>query len=102
MTPQQIPVHSPAIPAAQSFTDAAAAVERLEELYTIATTYLCDQFSRALRKGPDGHRIRAFYPEIRITTTSFAQVDSRLSFGHVSEPGTHAATITPATQSASE
>ncbi|MBO9407479.1 AMP nucleosidase [Shimia sp. R9_1] len=94
MTPQSIPVHSPAVPAHETFTDAKAAVDRLEELYTIATTYLCDQFRRALRKGPDGHRIRAFYPEIRITTTSFAQVDSRLSFGHVAEPGVHAATIT--------
>ena len=39
-------------------------------------------------------RFRAFYPEIRITTTSFGQVDSRLSFGHVSEPGTYATTVT--------
>ncbi|TCL01592.1 AMP nucleosidase [Shimia isoporae] len=94
MTPQQIPVHSPAVPGPEAFTDAAAAVDRLEELYRIGTTYLCDQFSRALRKGPDGHRIRAYYPEIRISTTSFAQVDSRLSYGHVSEPGVHSATIT--------
>jgi len=94
MTPQNIPVHSPAVPAPEAFTDAKAAVARLEELYQIATTYLSDQFRRALRKGPDGHRIRAFYPEIRITTTSFAQIDSRLSFGHVAEPGVHATTVT--------
>ncbi len=94
MTPQNIPVHSPAVPAPEAFTDAKAAVARLEELYHIATTYLSDQFRRALRKGPDGHRIRAFYPEIRITTTSFAQIDSRLSFGHVAEPGVHATTVT--------
>ncbi|GAA6180516.1 AMP nucleosidase [Shimia sp. NS0008-38b] len=94
MTPQTIPVHSPAVPAPEAFTDAAAAVARLEELYQLATAYLSGQFRRALRKGPDGHRIRAFYPEIRITTTSFAQIDSRLSFGHVAEPGVHAATIT--------
>ncbi|MEC8195044.1 MAG: AMP nucleosidase [Pseudomonadota bacterium] len=82
------------MPAPEAFTDAKAAVARLEELYHIATTYLSDQFRRALRKGPDGHRIRAFYPEIRITTTSFAQIDSRLSFGHVAEPGVHATTVT--------
>ena len=35
-----------------------------------------------------------FYPEIRLTTTSHAQKDSRLSFGHVSAPGTYASTIT--------
>ncbi|MDH5530941.1 MAG: AMP nucleosidase, partial [Paracoccaceae bacterium] len=39
-------------------------------------------------------RVRAFYPEVRITTTSHAKADSRLSFGHVAVPGTYAATIT--------
>jgi AMP nucleosidase len=47
-----------------------------------------------MREGHPGHRYRAFYPEIRLTTTSFAEVDSRLSFGHVAAPGTYAATIT--------
>jgi AMP nucleosidase len=42
---------------------------------------------------PEG-RIRAFYPEIRFTTSSYAQVDTRLSFGHVSTPGTYATTVT--------
>ena len=39
-------------------------------------------------------RFRAFYPEIRIKTTTFAQIDSRLSYGHVMRPGVYAATIT--------
>jgi AMP nucleosidase len=38
--------------------------------------------------------VRAFYPEIRFTTASYDKVDSRLSFGHVSDPGTHSATVT--------
>ena len=33
-------------------------------------------------------------PEIRLTTDSFAQFDSRLSFGHVPKPGTYATTVT--------
>ena len=41
----------------------------------------------------DGH-VRATYPEIRIETSSFAKVDSRLSYGHVSGPGVYAATVT--------
>ncbi len=94
MTPQHIPVLTPDVPVPESFDNAAAAVDRLTELYGIATTFLCAQFRDALTNGPDGHRIRAFYPEIRITTTSFAQIDSRLSYGHVAEPGVHAATIT--------
>ena len=45
-------------------------------------------------EGMPTSRYRAFYPEIRFTTTSFAAIDSRLSFGHVSEPGTYATSIT--------
>ena len=78
----------------EAFRDPKAAVDQLVKLYDQATTFLCEKFTEAMQKGHPGHRYRAFYPEIRITTTSFAQVDSRLSFGHVSSPGMHAATIT--------
>ena len=82
-------------PAAEDFADAAAAVARLELLYEQATGLLCTEFARAMSEGaPDDGRVRAYYPEIRITTTSFAQIDTRLSFGHVSAPGTYAATVT--------
>ncbi len=76
------------------FTDAAAAVARLCEIYTSATEFLCKHFTATLNGQLPKHRIRAFYPEIRITTTSYAKTDSRLSFGHVHQPGTFATTIT--------
>ncbi len=38
--------------------------------------------------------MRAYYPEVRLVTSTFAQTDSRLSFGHVAGPGTYATTIT--------
>lgn len=78
----------------ETFTDSTAAVDRLEKLYAEATGFLCDRFSDAMKTGAPAHRIRTFYPEIRFTTTSYAQVDSRLSFGHVSTPGTYATTVT--------
>lgn len=85
----------PQHPPAEDFADAGQAVKRLEKLYAQATDFLCTEFIRAMEEGaPDDGRIRAYYPEIRITTTSFAQIDSRLSFGHVSAPGTYAATVT--------
>ncbi len=88
-------IKHPEAPAADSFTDAAAAVARLEELYEQATSFLCDEFIRSMAETDKGdQRIRAFYPEISFTTSSFAQVDSRLSFGHVSAPGTYATTVT--------
>lgn len=80
--------------APQRFTDACAAVDRLVDLYQTATTFLCGQFSNAMQTGAPDTRIRAYYPEIRLTTSTYAQVDTRLSFGHVSSPGTYATTIT--------
>ena len=44
------------------------------------------------RKG--GIKYRAFYPEISIKIDRFAQIDSRLSFGHLTQPGHYATTIT--------
>ncbi|WP_116598281.1 AMP nucleosidase [Primorskyibacter marinus] len=85
---------TPDLPKAELFSDAQAAVDRLVELYTGAADFLCVRFREAMETGHPGCRYRAFYPEIRITTTTFAKVDSRLSFGHVASPGTHAATIT--------
>lgn len=76
------------------FHDAKAAVEQLKTLYTEAATYLCTQFLKAMEHGAPEGRIRAFYPEIRFTTSSYARVDTRLSYGHVSMPGTYATTVT--------
>jgi len=63
-------------------------------LYAQAVEFLREQFLISMEVAPPDTRIRAFYPEVRFTTSSFAQVDTRLSFGHVAGPGTYAATIT--------
>ncbi len=76
------------------FHDATQAVDRLTELYEQATSFLRDSFVKAMSDKPPNARVRAYYPEIRFTTSSYAQVDTRLSFGHVSAPGTYTATIT--------
>ncbi len=96
MTPSKpdLRIETPQLSEAEAFDDAAAAVARLEELYDGAVEFLCRNFLATMAIGRADCRFRAFYPEIRITTTSFAKVDSRLSFGHVAEPGTFAATIT--------
>ncbi|MEQ9258164.1 MAG: AMP nucleosidase [Roseovarius sp.] len=87
-------VQTPDLPAPQAFSDAEEAVERLIALYDGAVAFLCERFEAALRGHLPETRLRAFYPEIRIATTSFAKVDSRLSFGHVAEPGIYATTVT--------
>ncbi len=89
-----LPILMPPMPESEAFSDAEAAVSRLEALYARATSFLVDQFSRTLTGDRPRTRVRAFYPEVRLTTTSHAKADSRLSFGHVAIPGTYSATIT--------
>ncbi|MFW2588910.1 AMP nucleosidase [Sagittula sp. SSi028] len=87
-------IESPVVAEPEMFDDPRAAVDRLCELYDQAAVFLRDRFMSAITDGHPGKRMRAFYPEIRFTTASFAKVDSRLSFGHVPAPGTYATTVT--------
>ncbi|KQB11371.1 AMP nucleosidase [Rhodobacter capsulatus] len=89
-----VTILTPPPSAHDSFTDPAAAVARLEQLYAEATGFLLQKFNEVLATGHADTRFRAFYPEVRITVTSHLKADSRLSFGHVSSPGTKVATIT--------
>ncbi|WP_299910677.1 AMP nucleosidase [uncultured Paracoccus sp.] len=89
-----LPVETPPAAPREQFTDAKAAVARLEELYHESTQFLLDHFVETLKGGKPKARYRAFYPEVRLTTTSHTPTDSRLSFGHVTTPGSYVATIT--------
>ena len=91
---ESLPLRTPALPEAEAFRDPDAAVARLQEIYAISVRFLIDNLTAALGGGRPEMRYRAFYPEIRLTTTSYASADSRLSFGHVAEPGTYSTTIT--------
>jgi AMP nucleosidase len=89
-----LPVLTPVHPAAESFTDPAAAVARLEQLYTQATEFLSEHFMASITGGKPAAPVRAYYPEIRLVTTSHVKTDSRLSFGHVAGPGIYSTTVT--------
>lgn len=91
---KQYQILTPDAPQAEAFTDATAAVDRLTMLYDQAVDFLRTQFTAAMTEVIPDTRIRAFYPEVRFTTSSYAQVDTRLSFGHVSGPGKYATTVT--------
>ncbi len=84
----------PDFTAPDSYTDAAEAVDRLEVLYNDATSFLSQHFSASVTGAKPATRIRAFYPEIRLTVSSHIKTDSRLAFGHVASPGTYATTVT--------
>ena len=72
--------------ATQAFTDASAAVGRLEEIYERNTRFLRDRFEAYLDGEVPPTRVRATYPFARITTASHVRLDSRLSYGFVPDP----------------
>ena len=88
------PIRTPRTPGAESYDDATAAVDRLEELYRGAIGFLAEHFADTVANGRPDCRYRAFYPEIRMQTTTFAKADSRLAYGHVPVPGTYSTTVT--------
>ena len=74
--------------------DAESAVAALRALYDRNTRFLRDAFQTYVAGEGEAERARAFYPEVLMTTSSFALADSRLSYGHVAQPGSYATTIT--------
>jgi len=91
---KNLPTETPEAGPPQTFSDAKAAVARIDDLYRQATGFLQQKFQMAITQGNSTCRYRAFYPEIRVTSQSFDVADSRLSFGHVSEPGEYSTTVT--------
>ncbi|GLQ35015.1 AMP nucleosidase [Amylibacter marinus] len=87
-------IEIPDVPNDAKFTDAAAAVERIIDIYQHSQGFLRAAFLNVLGGTGAEQKYRAFYPEIRVRVTSYAAVDTRLSFGYVAEPGKYAATIT--------
>ncbi|WP_366653545.1 AMP nucleosidase [Fodinicurvata sp. EGI_FJ10296] len=80
--------------AAEQFTDLTAAYQRVAEIYDTGTRFLRDRFREYAHGKDPQKRQRAFYPYVRIRTTGWAQVDTRLSFGFVTDPGSYSVTIT--------
>jgi AMP nucleosidase len=80
--------------ATAAFTDAAAAVARLEEIYERNTAFLRREFEAYLQGRPPKARVRANYPFVRIATGTYARLDSRVAYGFVTGPGVYETTIT--------
>ncbi len=76
------------------FDDAAKAVKALQAIYARNTEFLRNAFEAVAKGDVTPRRFRAFYPELTLSTSSFAHVDTRLAYGHVSAPGDYSTTIT--------
>jgi len=91
---RRLPIISPTPVPPEAFENVDAAVQRIEELYAASLHFLRDNFQAFLEGGGRDHKARAFYPEIRLEILQHAQIDSRLSYGHFTEPGTYSTTLT--------
>src|SRR5690242_11821068 len=87
-------MQSPPSIATKSFSDAAAAVARLEEIYERNTKFLRERFEAYVSGETITTRVRAYYPFVRLTTATHARLDSRLSYGFVAGPGVHETSVT--------
>ncbi len=85
---------SPKRIAAEAFTDAAAAVDRIAEIYERNVGFLRGTLESYIAGEPLDGRVRATYPVVRITTGTHARLDSRLSYGFVSGPGIYESSVT--------
>ncbi|WP_350333853.1 AMP nucleosidase [Coralliovum pocilloporae] len=92
MNTQSISTPSPI--AFAQFTDPVKAVDHLIHIFDHNAGFLQARFKDLLAGTVPQERIRAHYPELRLTTTSHAAIDSRLSYGHVSGPGDYSTTVT--------
>ena len=72
-----------------------SAVDRLVEIYARNTAFLRTAFREVLKGAGSGReRARAYYPAIRMRVETYDPIDTRLSYGHVAEPGIYQTTIT--------
>ncbi len=94
MAPEDLPVITPDALQTWTYTDAKTAVAALQAIYTQSTEFLRKHFEAVMGGTPPQGRYRAFYPQVSITTTTHTKVDTRLSFGHVAEPGRFVINIT--------
>ncbi len=78
----------------KAFTDPQAAWAYVSEIYHRNTGFIRAQLL-GLTKGhvPKG-RVRAFYPEVQVTSRSYGKTDSTLPYGYLHTPGLYRTTIT--------
>lgn len=78
----------------KAFTDPEAAWTYIAEIYHRNTDFIREHLL-GLTKGivPKG-RVRAFYPEVQVTSRSYGKTDSTLPYGYLHTPGVYRTTIT--------
>ncbi|ACY35051.1 AMP nucleosidase [Comamonas thiooxydans] len=75
-------------------TDAPQALAHVQQLYREQIDHLRAAMQRFVAGETPAAPIHAYYPFVRIKTTTVAQADTKLTYGFVEGPGTYEATLT--------
>src|ERR1700761_1848429 len=92
MPSRPIPPSTPS--QAKQFTDAQQAVAYVTELYDTNTAFLREHFQKMASGSMPAMHVSGCYPYAAITTARPTQIDTRLAFGFVPEPGRYSTTLT--------
>jgi len=79
---------------AKQFTNAQQAVAAAKEIYEANTAYLREHFHTMAHGREIPGRVSACYPYAAVTVLKPTQLDTRLAYGFVPEPGRYSATLT--------
>jgi AMP nucleosidase len=78
----------------QSFSDEHLALAYIKTLYEQASAQLRTAFAQFAAGTPPEQRVRAYYPQVSLSTEKQSHADSRLAYGFVYGPGTYSTTLT--------
>jgi AMP nucleosidase len=78
----------------KAFSDPEKAWDYIREIYQRNTAFITAQVQNLAKgKVPRG-RVRAYYPEVQVTSRSYGKTDSTLPYGYLHTPGIYRTTIT--------
>jgi AMP nucleosidase len=78
----------------QAFTDPVAAWEQIALIYARNTKFIQDHLVRLSDGEVPLGKVRAFYPQVQVTSTSYGKTESTLPYGYLHTPGIYRTTIT--------
>src|SRR5438552_13392766 len=78
----------------KAFTDPASACDYVAEIYDRNTGFIREHLYNLSRGIVPPGKVRAFYPQAQVTSTSYGKTDSTLPYGFLHTPGIYRTTLT--------
>src|SRR5579862_5479632 len=85
---------TPPFIAPRRFDDPVAALAQVRTIYQGAIAHLRTAIEQFVAGQDSLHRVRAYYPYVRVRIDTLRRADSRLSYGFVAGPGIYETTLT--------